>query len=462
MGFLSKLFGSEDNAFGGGPQQPFPRQWQDWLREHVWQYPHLRRDRQHHLEQVVALMHSRRRWSGGNEFEVTDEMKVAIAGQAGLMTLGLDEPYCFDHVPDIIVYEKPFYVTNEQASTWSTDPIFGTAINSPRLGEAWHRGPIILAWESIRQPYSDVDGYRISVVVHEFTHHLDGLDGDVSGTPPLESDEQLEEWYRVTEADYLQLAGHARREEETLLSHYGASNRAEFFAVATECFFDQPHELRDQHAHLYGVLAKYFRQSPADYLPRAAQPPPRSTKYSHTDMHPKLELRKAIHNDAFARGVSQFNDGNFADAVESLTVAVAENAADSEAYSHRALAYVELDQPAKALRDAETALQLDPEDTDAQTAIGAAHTLRGEHSLAIHALKEVCEEADSVRARLYLAQALLGLDDPKRAMHHLTLAIAWDELNERAYKLRAQARRALGDEAGAAEDQQRAHQIEPT
>src|SRR5690606_32157679 len=120
-------------------------------------------------------------WTGGSGFVVTDEMKVTIAANAALMTLGLDEPYYFDKLADIILYPKPFYVTPEQSMTWSTDPVFGESVNSPRLGEAWHRGPVALAWSSILHPENS---NHTNVVLHELAHHLDGLDGDMSGTPP--------------------------------------------------------------------------------------------------------------------------------------------------------------------------------------------------------------------------------------------------------------------------------------
>ncbi len=105
----------------------------------------------------------------------------------------------------------------------------------------------------------------MNVVLHEFAHYLDGLDGSFDGTPPL--DRPLEKtWYRVTEAEYLRLVGSARRGEATLLNHYGATSRAEFFAIATECFFEQPRAMRERHPELYGVLREFYRQDPAQWL----------------------------------------------------------------------------------------------------------------------------------------------------------------------------------------------------
>lgn len=462
MGFFGNLFRGDRNASANaGRERPFLREWGAYLERHVWQYRHLSRHRQRHLEQVVAGMVERRRWTGGNGFTVTDEMRVAIAGQAGLMTLGLDEPYYFDHVPDIIVYEKPFFVTRQQATTWSTDPIFGSAVNSPRLGEAWQRGPIVLAWQSIVDPYGTDEGYRTSLVVHEFTHHLDGLDGDTSGTPPISSQDDLNEWYRVTEADYLRLAGRALREEETLLSPYGATNRAEFFAVASECFFDLPHDLRDQHPHLYQVLAKYFRQSPADYLPRESQPPVRRAGQHHQSHRHKQVLHESIAGDPFSRGVAEYADGEFERAVASFTAAIADGPDDSEAYCERAMCYLQLEDAARAMADAQRALSLAAGDTDARTALACARCLAGDYEQAATELLELTIDADSNLVRYYLGIAQLNLGDPKRAAHQLTLALADDEFNASIYHVRSQAYRALGDETRALRDEQRANQLDP-
>jgi len=442
-------------------ERVFPRDWKTYLERYVWQYRHLRHERQRHLELVVAGMVERRRWTGGNQFSVTDEMRVAIAGQAGLMTLGLEDPYYFDHIPDIIVYEKPFFVTSQQATTWSADPTFGSSINSPRLGEAWHRGPIVLAWQSIVDPYGTDEGHRTSLVVHEFTHHLDGLDGDMSGTPPIASQDDLSEWYRVTEADYLKLAGRALREEDTLLSAYGATNRAEFFAVASECFFDQPHELRDQHPHLYEVLAKYFRQSPADYLPRAAQPPMRRSNRRNPQHRRKLTLDKAIETDAFSRGVAQYNDGKFEEAIGSFTAAITENPADGEAFYERAMCYLGLEDAQNAMADAQMAISMNADDSDARTVVACAHCLSGDYEQAVKELLELCGVADSALVRFYLGIAQLNQGDPKRAVHQFSLALADDEFDSRIYELRAQAYRELGDKSRAQRDESRARQLEP-
>jgi Mlc titration factor MtfA (ptsG expression regulator) len=201
-------------------------------------------------------------WVGGSGFELTDEMKVTIAGYAGVMTLGLDEPYYFDRLKTIIVYPAGYV---PHASQFDQNQEFSP--QSARLGEAWHRGPVVLSWAQIADPKKIRPGSNL--VIHEFAHHVDGLDGDVDGSPPITDRRQSRTWYRVTEAEFERLKRDARQGEVTLLDRYGASNRAEFFAVASECFFERPRAMRYHHAELYRVLAEFYGQDTATWLPDA-------------------------------------------------------------------------------------------------------------------------------------------------------------------------------------------------
>jgi Mlc titration factor MtfA (ptsG expression regulator) len=104
-----------------------------------------------------------------------------------------------------------------------------------------------------------------NLVLHEFSHHLDGLDGGMDGTPPLGSRQEYRSWERVTDAEYRRLVHMADRGRPTLLDSYGAESKAEFFAVATECFFEQSRELARRHPALYEVLRRFYRLDPAEW-----------------------------------------------------------------------------------------------------------------------------------------------------------------------------------------------------
>ncbi len=136
-------------------------------------------------------------------------------------------------------------------------------------GQAVYHGPVVLAWRDARlagrRPFSGVN-----VVWHEFAHQLDMLDGEIDGAPLLESREQSDRWRTVMTAEFKRLISESEAGVDTLLDDYGATNEAEFFAVATEAFFDVPGLLEDEHPELYALFADYFKQDPARRIPREA------------------------------------------------------------------------------------------------------------------------------------------------------------------------------------------------
>ncbi|MGH9173499.1 MAG: zinc-dependent peptidase, partial [Vicinamibacterales bacterium] len=140
-------------------------------------------------------------------------------------------------------------------------PGVGIETVTGRLGEAWTQGPVVLSWSTI---LDDVHGPRRgrNVVLHEFAHVLDMSDLSANGTPPLGSDAEYRTWRAVMTAEFRRLHRDARR-GRTLLDTYGTTNEAEFFAVATECFFERPREMSRQLPQLYALLRGFFRQDPA-------------------------------------------------------------------------------------------------------------------------------------------------------------------------------------------------------
>ena len=103
-----------------------------------------------------------------------------------------------------------------------------------------------------------------NLVLHEFAHQLDMQNGRLAdGVPPMESTEQYRRWQEVTDAEYDRLVFDCRHGRPTLLDCYGTTNRAEFFAVTTECFFERPQEMIRRHPELYAVFREYYRQDPA-------------------------------------------------------------------------------------------------------------------------------------------------------------------------------------------------------
>jgi Mlc titration factor MtfA (ptsG expression regulator) len=240
--------------------EPISQERRDVLAHHVRHYKYLDDKRRSLLEGFVQVVIAEKDWAGGSGFELTDLMKVTIAGYAGVMTLGLPEPYYFDRLKTIIVYAAGYL---PKRSSFDQYPEFTPV--GPRLGESWHRGPVVISWQEIDHHERMRPGNNL--VIHEFAHHVDGLDGDVDGTPPFRNRQQGRTWYRVTEKEFERLTSDAQQGNATLLDHYGASNRAEFFAVASECFFERPRAMRETYPELYRVLADFYCQEVADWLP---------------------------------------------------------------------------------------------------------------------------------------------------------------------------------------------------
>src|SRR5262249_13031457 len=157
---------------------------------------------------------------------------------------------CFQRVPTILVYPTGFQTPSK---FHGTDVVFD---GDAAIGQAVYRGPVILSWEDVLAEGRNPGGGN--VVFHEFAHELDMLNGSVEGTPLLETKEQTERWHKVMTHEYERLVAMSDRGRATLLDAYGAQDEGEFFAVATECFFNQPVAMQRRHRRLYELLREYY------------------------------------------------------------------------------------------------------------------------------------------------------------------------------------------------------------
>lgn len=237
--------------------EPFPADWMTILQEQVGHYAVLSTSDQQKLRNAVQIMIAEKEWEGCRGLEITDAMRVTISAFAGILILGLDD-YYFDDVEEVLVYPTSFEVKEEQ-SLGGSATLEGEI---DALGESQHRGPVRLSWEEV-SANSLQPGYGENLVFHEFAHKLDKLNGEMDGTPNLPTDALAKRWAKIMNDEYRKLQRAERRQQETLLDPYGATNPAEFFAVATECFFDAPQAMRQEYPPLYEIFREYFRQDPA-------------------------------------------------------------------------------------------------------------------------------------------------------------------------------------------------------
>ena len=239
-------------------ERPFPGAWRAYL-ESLPFYERLNKDERGRLERIAQVLIGEKNWEGCDGLVITDEIRVVIAAQAALLLLEIEHDY-FEDVASILVFPTSFETPFE---THMGDGIVGEGYEHG--GEAWYRGPVILAWDAARHgPLDPRDGHNL--VLHEFAHHLDASNGLFDGTPSLGRQAAYDEWRDVMTAAYEQLQDDVDAGRRTVLDAYGATDEAEFFAVATETFFEKPRRLQRKHPELYGVLRAYYRQDPLQRL----------------------------------------------------------------------------------------------------------------------------------------------------------------------------------------------------
>ncbi len=194
-------------------------------------------------------------WEGCDGLVVTAEMKVVIAAQASLLILEIEHDFYAD-VTSILIFPTTYTSPFERFDS------NGIATTGARhLGEAWYRGPVVLAWDNAqhgaRHPR---DGHNL--VWHEFAHRLDALDGFFDGTPPLDREADYEAWKQALGGAFQRLRDDIEAGRPHVLDDYAATNEAEFFAVAVETFFEKPRRLKRAEPAVYDVLRAFFRQDP--------------------------------------------------------------------------------------------------------------------------------------------------------------------------------------------------------
>jgi Mlc titration factor MtfA (ptsG expression regulator) len=258
MSWLRKLLTRPRQKGATAPPEFDPSSIRAVCRKRVPVYRMLPADDRDELERLThQFLSSKRFWASG-EIVLTDEMKTVIAAYACLLVLHLPEFGLYPRTAEVIVYPRCF---GDEVVAIGPD---GTryVIKEHLAGRAIWRGPVLLAWETIEP---GLEGLRENVIIHEFAHALDFLNGVVDGTPPLKGKAAATAWAEVFTREFERLRSEWSAGRRTLLDPYGSRNPAEFFAVATECFFGRPRELRERHSKLYEQLAAFYRQNPAEW-----------------------------------------------------------------------------------------------------------------------------------------------------------------------------------------------------
>ncbi len=244
-----------DVFFGRQSQARWLEHWEEICAKRVAHWAWLEGDERARLGEIIEFLVTRKTWEAANGFELTDEIVVTVAADAALLVLGLDVDY-YRRVTAIVMH--PGTVRIREARRGPGGVI--TDGEHLLLGQASpNQGPVVISWPSAKRGASHPE-FGHNVVFHEFAHKLDMLTGVVDGVPAFGDPEERARWTRVIQRSFRRLR---RSSGDPVLRSYGATGIGEFFAVATEAFFNRPLDLEEHHGELYDVLRSFYRQDTA-------------------------------------------------------------------------------------------------------------------------------------------------------------------------------------------------------
>ena len=205
-------------------------------------------------ELVVLFLHEKEVVAAGG-YAMGEAVRLKIAAQACLPILNLGLDYYAGWV-SVIVYPDAFVPEHEYTDEAGVVHL----VRDPMIGESWERGPVVLSGADVERS-GEHDG--VNVVIHEFVHKLDMLNGAPDGFPPLHRGMDSAAWSRAFSGAFDDFSVKVKSGEETVIDPYAAESPAEFFAVMSEVFFEVPHTLRREYPEVYRQMAAFFRQDPA-------------------------------------------------------------------------------------------------------------------------------------------------------------------------------------------------------
>jgi len=241
-------------------RQPFPAAWRQILDENIPFCRLLPEPTTAAFEKRVRIFLDEKRFEGCGGLEVTDEMRVTVAGYACLLLLQNPDGY-YPRLGTVVIYPESF-----AAPIRATDHLgIVTETVEERLGESWEEGTVVLAWDSIQEIVRGVSG-DCNVIIHEFAHQIDAQRGLTEGSRLLASGHHHHNWGKLLERERQQQRAARRRGRPAILDSYAFTSPEELFAVATETFFMRPIRLRSNHPELYAELQMVYGLDPAEWV----------------------------------------------------------------------------------------------------------------------------------------------------------------------------------------------------
>ena len=230
-------------------KKPLPNELIGYIEKNMPYYQLLPEELKQQLHGLINIFLDEKLFEGCGGQEITDEIRVTVAAQACILLLNHPTNF-YPKLHTILVYPNAYKHSKDQGGM--------------TLGESWQNGPVVLSWDNVKHGAEDIhDGHN--VVFHEFSHRLDQEDGDADGAPILASSGKYTSWARVLGGEYQKFLKKCGKGRKTNMDKYGATNPAEFFAVATETFFEKPRQMSRKQPALYAELKDYYQLDPLSW-----------------------------------------------------------------------------------------------------------------------------------------------------------------------------------------------------
>ncbi len=236
--------------------KPLPPDWIQILENNVSIYSLLPQNLRKELHGRINIFLDEKEFIGCAGLQISNEIRITIAGNACILLLKRDKR-CFPKFTTILIYPDT-YVSREVKS----DGLVVVHEESVRAGESWYRGPVVLSWADVmRGSLNNSDGHN--VVLHEFAHKLDEENEIMNGLPVLRDSSHYAEWAEVLSKEFDSLLIRVDRGTNSVIDAYGAVSPSEFFAVATESFFEKPLQMKNKLPDLYQQFRRFYNLDPA-------------------------------------------------------------------------------------------------------------------------------------------------------------------------------------------------------
>ncbi len=227
------------------------------LKKNIHPYNRLSEKIKKELQGLVNIFLDEKDFEGCGGLEITDEIRVTIAADACLLLLNRNIRDCFPDLQTILVYPSAYVARGSEM-------IGGRRVDNvttARAGESWQNGAVVLSWDHVKRGVQNFNDGQ-NVVLHEFGHQLDQASGAANGAPVLTS---YNTWAMVMGSNFEKLCEKVKKHKKDVMDGYGATNPAEFFAVATETFFEKPDKLKRDHPDLFQELLEYYNVNPMEW-----------------------------------------------------------------------------------------------------------------------------------------------------------------------------------------------------